>query len=277
MFVVIVICFCVVLIISPLARCILKNFHMVGIYSIIDIINYVKYKKWSEWDLFGIDLYCGEFGTGKTLSMTHRARNIYNQFGDRVRFISNYDLKDIPYIPLINFNQLIDIGDEDDNKYEGTVVLIDEVQTLLSHRNFAKFPLELLNMLCQQRKRGVFILASCQRFFMVDRIFRSITTNVIICKKFWRFEHCKVYDAWDMENAVNNDMLNSKGNLWWFIKNQDYSCYDTSQMIKKTASEDFISNDELLVRKGLDMVVNDKAIKNSHLKKHKEKRRREKA
>lgn len=262
------------LIFSPLFRLIVSKLHLISIYSVIDLIEYIKYKKWSEWDLYGIDCYVGMFGTGKTLSMTHRAINIYNTFGDRVRFISNYDLKDIPYIPLINFQQLVDLGNEEDNKYDGTVVLIDEIQSLLSHRNFSNFPLELISCLTQQRKRGIFILCSAQRFAMIDKLWRSITTNVIICKKYWRFEHCQVFDAWDLENAVNSDLLRVKCNLWWFIKNQDFRSYDTSQMISRSSAEDFISNDESIMRKGIDLVVNDKAIKKSHLKRMKSRRGR---
>lgn len=268
--------FVFLIIISPFLRMLLKNMHLVSVYSIIDLIDYIRYKRWSEWDLYGIDMYVGMFGTGKTLSMTHRAQEIYNTFGDRLRFISNYDLKDIPYIPLVNFNQLLDLGDEEDLKYEGTVVLIDEISSLLSHRNFSNFPLELLSMLLQQRKRGIFILCSSQRYFMVDKLWRSITTNVIVCKKYWRFEHCLVYDAWDMENVVNNDLLKCKGNIWWFIKNQDYNSYNTEQMITRESASEFISNDEALTRKGIDLVVNDKAITKSHLKKSKKLLRREK-
>ena len=265
--VIIFIAVCVVLLISPLARLIISHLHLIGIYSFVDLFYYIKFKKWDEYNLFGIQLYVGMFGHGKTLSMTHRARLIYNKFGNRVRFISNYHLNDIPYIPLINFNQLVDLGEEQDNKYDGTVVLIDEVENVLSHRNFANFPLELLHTLTQQRKKKVFILASAQRFFMVDKLFRSITDYVIDCNKFWRFQHCEIFDAWDLENAVNRDMLRRKHNIWWFVKNQDYNSYDTSEMVSKHTAEDFISNDQALVRKGMDLMVNDKAIRNSHLKK----------
>ena len=126
MFIVLILGLVFLLVISPLFRCILKNLHLVGVYSFVDFKDYIKYKKWNDLDIgFGITCYCGMFGTGKTLSMTHQARRIYENYGDRVRFISNYDLKDIPYIPLINFNQLVDLGNEEDNKYEATVVLID--------------------------------------------------------------------------------------------------------------------------------------------------------
>lgn len=207
-----------------------------------------------------IYLSIGMFGHGKTLSMTHHANNIYKRFGDSVRFISNYELKGIPYIPLTNFNQLVGIGEEDDTPYIGTVVLIDEIENVLSHRNFANFPLPLLHTLTQQRKKKVYIMASAQRFFMVDKIFRSITTNVINCNKYWRFQHIEVYDAWDLEQAMNYQAIKRTANKWWFVLNSDFDSYDTSQMIKKGAAENFISNDAVLMRRGLDSMSNPDAI-----------------
>lgn len=262
--------FILLFVLSPLFRVIVFNLHRVGIYSVYDLYTYIRYQRWKEFNLYGIDMFIGMFGHGKTLSMTHKARLIYSRFGDSVRFISNYKLVDIPYIPLINFNQLVDIGEEEDSKYVGTVVLIDEVENVLSHRNFANFPLALLHTLTQQRKKKVYILCSAQRFFMVDKLFRSITTNVIDCNKYWRFQHCELYDAWDLENAMNYSMIRRKANLWWFIKNKDFDSYDTSEMVKKSTAENFISNDEALVRKGLDSMVNSEAIvhkKSSYFKK----------
>lgn len=256
----------VVYLISPLFRVIVKNLHLVGVYSVFDLIEYIRFKKWEDFNLYGIDMFIGMFGHGKTLSMTHRARLIYKKFGDRVRFVSNYQLNDIPYIPLINFNQLVDLGEEEDSSYIGTVVLIDEVENVLSHRNFANFPLALLHTLTQQRKKKVYILCSAQRFFMVDKIFRSITTNVINCNKFWRFQHCELYDAWDLEQSMNYQNIRRKQNLWWFIKNQDFNSYDTSEMVKKSSAEDFLSNEESLVRKGLDSMSNNDAIVNKSKK-----------
>ena len=262
MIVFLIIAVCVIIFISPLVRLIIKNLHRIGLYTVLDIITYIRYKKWREFNRYGIDLFIGMFGHGKTLSMTHQARLLYNQYGDNLRFISNYKLNDIPYIPLINFQQLVDIGEEEDNKYVGTVVLIDEIENVLSHRNFANFPLALLHTLTQQRKKKVYIMASAQRFFMVDKLFRSITTNVIDCNKYWRFQHCELYDAWDLENAMNYQMIRRFSNEWWFVRNIDYMSYDTSEMVKKTTAEQFISNEESLVRKGLDMMANDNAVVN---------------
>ena len=295
----------------PLFRCMVFNLHNIGLYSIYDIFDYLIHKKWKRFKKYGIDMYVGMFGHGKTLSMTHNARKLYKKFGNSLLFVSNYKLFGIPYVPLINFNQLLDLGEEkpehysyrevmsgavpawcyddagnilseyidyekryygeDENEYilvkmirrwkfQGTVVLIDEIEDVLSHRNYANFPLQLLNVLTQQRKKHVYIMCSAQRFFMVDKLFRCITTHVIDCNKIWRFQGMKYYDAWDYENAMTPQLVKSKKNCYWFVKNKDFRCYSTEQMVSRTMSEDFISNDEKLSRIGLDNMVNDQAV-----------------
>lgn len=238
-----------------LPKMLLRNLHRVLFYMLRDSASYFRSRRWEGFPYYGIDMFVAMFGKGKTLSMTHRARKIYRQYGDKVRFFSNYHLKDIPYIPLINFNQLVDLGsdgDEDGGDYVGTVVLLDEISSVLSHRNFASFPLELLSMLCQQRKRRIYIMCSAQRFFMVDKIWRGITTRVVICSKFWRLVHNVYFDAWEYENATTASVLQRLGHAWWFCRDRDYNAYDTSEMITRSAAADFISNEETIVRKGLD-------------------------
>ena len=257
-----IILLCVILLCVKLTRCIIFNLHNVAIYSIRDLIEYIRKKKWKYFQAFGIDMFVGMFGKGKTLSMVHRARSLYKKYGDTLVFYSNFKLEDIPYIPLINFNQLVDLGNEMPEGVQGYVVLIDEISSVLSHRNYASFPLELIGLLCQQRKKHVYIMCTAQRFFMVDKIWRSITTNVIDCNKYWRFAHASYYDAWDYENAMNTQLIKRYYHSWWFVKNSDYNGYDTSEMISKSSAHDFISNEEAIVRKGLDSQVNELAVKN---------------
>lgn len=248
--------FCCLFAFIPLFRCFCLNIHRVLFYVPLDIFRYIKEKKWEYFGCSGIDVYCSGsgdvFGCGKTLSLTHKVTQLYNQYGDSLRYISNYHLENIPYIPLINFNQLLDLGTMENDEYIGTVVCIDEISTVLSHRNFANFPLELLTPLCQQRKRRVYILASAQRWFMIDKLFRSLCNRVKLCKKTWRFQGIKTYDAWEYENAVNSEFLKPLGRSFWFIKDSDYNAYNTEEMISRQSADDFISNDEAIKRKGLD-------------------------
>ena len=161
----------VILLRMKLPGMIISNLHRVSYYLVKDGALQVKNREWSKFSYYGIDMFVAMFGKGKTLSMTHRARRIYEQYGKKVRVFSNYHLEGIPYIPLHNFQQLVDLGTtEEEREYVGTIVLLDEVSTVLSHRNFSSFPLEMLSMLCQQRKRRIYIMCSAQRFFMVDKI-----------------------------------------------------------------------------------------------------------
>lgn len=242
---------CVVVLLVPFLRCLVTNLHNVGIYTAYDVFTYLKHRRWREFNKYGIVMFVGMFGHGKTLSMVKSASDLYKQYGDDLKFISNIKLNGIPYQELINFEQICEIGELDDGRI-GTVVIIDEISSVLSHRNYASFPLEMLNVLTQQRKKKVYIMCTAQRFFMVDKLFRAITTWVVDCNKYWRFQNMKFYDAWELENAMNPRMLKCMGNSWWFVKNKHYAAYDTSQMVSKNASKDFISNEEAIQRKGLD-------------------------
>lgn len=258
----------VFLLVCKFTNCVIFNLHNVVFYSIKDFINYILKRKWKDFHAFGIDMFVGMFGKGKTLSMVYVARKLYKKYGDSLIFLSNFQLTDIPYVPLVNFNQLVELGNEMPEGVQGYVVLIDEISSVLSHRNYANFPLELIGLLCQQRKKHVYIMCTAQRFFMVDKIWRSITTNVIDCDKKWRFAHNQYYDAWDYENAMNTALIKRWYHDWWFVKDSDYNGYDTCEMISKTAASDFISNEEAIVRKGLDsqVTVNELAVKNHNKK-----------
>lgn len=265
----------VVYAISPLVRCIVKNLHLVGVYSFTDAYLYIRLKKWSAFSYFGIECFCGLFGHGKTLTMCHRARLLYEEFGDRIRFVSNVNLVNIPYIPLVNFQQIVELGEEENCNYEGTVVLIDEIETVLNNRNFAKFPLAMLNTINQPRKLNIYLMCTTPRFFMMDKLMREITTKVYICDKFWRFQHVQAFDAWDYENAMNTRDIKRISNSWFFVKNQDYNSYSTVQMITKENVQNFISNEESLKRIG-DTMVNAGAIVNRSKKSIKQNKRSKK-
>lgn len=252
----------VVLVCFKLTRCIIKNVFNEIYYIVKDTYFYFKDKKWRNFKNYGIDMFIGMFGHGKTLSLADKAMRLYKRYGDSIQFISNIKLNGIPYTPLVNFMQLVDLGTDEQSSYQGTVVVIDEISSVLSHRNYSNFPLELIGLLCQQRKRHVYIMCTSQRYFMVDKIWRSITTRVIDCHKYWRLEHGEVYDAWDYENASNVRMVKKLNHFWWFVKDANYASYDTSEIVSKDACSNFISNEEAIIRKGLDSsrVCNDMSV-----------------
>lgn len=246
---IIIFCLIALFVFSKLFRFLVTHLPQITYYGILDFIKNIIFSHGAVYNEFGIDMYIGNFGQGKTLSMVKRAYQLKKVFGDDLTIISNIHLKNIDYVPLINFQQLIDLEEESENK--GYLVLIDEISTVLSHRNYANFPIELIGLLCQQRKRHIKILCTCQKYFMVDKIFRGITSRVIECGKSWRIGKLTTYDAWDYENATDKRNLHRLFYKYWFITNRFFNMYDTSQMITKDMAKDFISNETAIVRKGL--------------------------
>ena len=139
---------------------------------------------------------------------------------------------------------------EKDFDYKGVVVCISEIELLLNNRKYADFPIELLHTLCQQRKFKMYILCDAQRFGMIDIAFRRISTWTEDCHKLWRFQCNKIYDAWDMENAINPQYVKPLFRSCFFVRDKDYYGYDTTESVTRLNSADFISNKESLEKKG---------------------------
>lgn len=257
---------------SPFIRCFCGHIFQTVFYSVKDVYSFIRYQKWKNFNYFGIYNFVGMFGKGKTLSATEYACRIYRRFekyGKKVRIISNYDLKDVPYIPLISFQQVVDIAElsiSGDEEYCGTILLIDEIENILSHRKFASFPMELMHTLTQQRKAHLVVFTTLQRWHMCDKCWRDISTWCVDCLKVWRFERLRFFDGWDIENALNSQLVRPKRVEWFFIFDRLFNQYDTTAMITKHAAEDFISNDEVLTRRGSELMVNQDAIKHPSIR-----------
>lgn len=214
----------------------LKNLPLTIFYAFRDIFNYFRYKQWKEWKGFGLRIYTGMFGKGKTLSA---ARFVIAQAKKyKLNVYSNIWL-DYDYTPLNNYEQIIDAP-------ANSIFLIDEISTLFHSRDWSKFPTDLLFQILQCRKRKKMLVATAQRFGHVDKLLRDITSDVVTCNKIWRFQTYRIFDAWEIENAQNLDLVKPLKRGGWFVLNKHYSQYDTSELIDNAKKADFISNDKIL-------------------------------
>lgn len=224
-----------------LIRCVVFNLHREIAYLGLDIFEYIKYKKWNDWTGFGLNIYVGMFGRGKTLSATKFVLSQAKRY--KLNVISNIKLNGYPYTPLTNWQEIVDAPGN-------TIILIDEMSTVFNAREWKNFNVNLLFQLLQCRKNKKMIVGTAQRFAHVDKLLRDITYEVIDCNKFWRFQHTVHYDGWDYENCMNHDMLKRTYHDWQFISNKDYAGYDTSEIIDNAKRTEFMSNEEILNARG---------------------------
>lgn len=254
----------------PAVRCAVCHPGLVTFYSLHDLRDLFRYKKFNNFKCGDLDIYCGYFGAGKTLSLVHKVVGIYNHFNDlpvwdsergkfvkqRILVLSNVDLA-IPFVHLDSLSQVVaasKINKQYDSEHDTltcTVVCMDELSVQLNSRSFKdNIDAYFLNTLLCCRHYHISFYGSAQRFQHVDKLMRDVTRNVIQCKKVWRFQILSVYDAWQLENATSPEMIRPLARSCWFVRNRDFAAYDTLAVVdnlqKKYKEGDILTQAEIL-------------------------------
>lgn len=271
---------------SRIARQIVFHPFQTGIHAVRDAFQYIKHKGWNVCPVGALDIYCGYFGSGKTLSLVHKVVGLYERYNDRpvwcsrrqcfvtqkIVVLSNVDLA-IPYVKLESLAQVVNMTkltpklDDENNTLTVTIVAMDELSVQMNSRSFKdNFNAYFLNTLLCCRHYHISFYGSAQRFQHVDKLMRDVTHNVVQCKKIWRFQTWALYDAWELENAQNPEMLRPISKGLWFVLDKDYNAYDTLAVVdnlkKKFEDGDILSESEILANQspagplGLDVATN---------------------
>lgn len=98
-----------------------------------DVYWYFKNHEGKHFHQWGLHIYLGKFGAGKTCSMVRDAYFICKRYPD-VTIITNLKLENFPedtkILPLTCIQDILNAPDD-------TVVLIDEIGTIFNSRDFA--------------------------------------------------------------------------------------------------------------------------------------------
>lgn len=215
-----------------------KKLFLFFYYVFRDVYLYIKNggRRFSE---FGLTLYCGKQGAGKTTAMVEyleRMRKrypnckIFTNFGyvNQTDVIKSWD-------DLINWQP-------DDN---GVIFAFDEIHAEFSAEDWQNFPPDLLRQVSQQRKQCIKIVGTAQRFNRVVKQLREQTYTVVECFTFMgRWTFTKAFDA-DEYNVVleNPDRKNKLHRLWRrnFIQTDDFrNLFDTYLKIQSLKNRRFV-------------------------------------
>ena len=254
----------------PTFRC--AFFHPVLLIwcGVKDLYHYIRHRQFNTCGTGELVAYTGLFGKGKTLSAVHKVVSAYRQYDgkkvwcsrrkkivtQRVKVISNVALS-IPYEDFISLEQIVLAAernrayDDAHNTLTVTLVLGDEFSVQMNSRNFKTNidPL-FLNTILTCRHYHISLYYTAQRFGHVDALLRQVTSYVIECDKLWRFQRLKLFDAWDLENAANTQLITPLSRRCWFVRDRDYAAYDTLACVgnlkKAMKAGDMMSEEEIL-------------------------------
>ena len=197
-----------------------------------------------EFNLYGVTIFCGRQGSGKTISMVEMLDRIKTEFPDCI-IITNFGYINQDYI-MTDWRQLLEIR----NGKKGVVFAIDEIQNEYDNSKWQDFPEGILSVITQQRKQRIKILLTSQVYSRVVKQIREQCFEVVECKTFlgrWTREKC--FDAEDYNLLIDNPNPEKKFKMpkkwrYSFIQSDFIrNLYNSYEVVEKMKKEDFIKKE----------------------------------
>ena len=224
---------------------------------VIDLYHWIKDKGWLVFNGWGLHVYTGKFGAGKTCSMVRDAYLLAKRY-PQLHIVTNLQLTNFPkhteILPLKSPQDIL-------NAPNNTLVLIDEIGTIFNSRDFAaskeSVPKILFQHLCQVRKRHLEIFATSQRWNFVDKQLRDITATVRVSSvhfghPFSRLGIVHEYDAYEYDLAFSNPLvpLNALDGYCYCQTDAVRNLYDTAELVQNMLKMEYVSDKEILENRG---------------------------
>lgn len=226
----------------------LKDF-IINLDLKLKLLNFIKWKQIDVYRAkkyglgfqeYGLTLFCGKQGAGKTMAMVEYLERMRKKYPN-VKIFTNFGYK-FENGPMLSWRDLINIR----NGLDGVIFAIDEIQNEYNSNDWKDFPESLLSQVTQQRKQRIKIVATSQVFTRVVKQLREQCFEVVECRTIagrWTFIRC--FDAEDYTQAVidNPELKRKVGRKWRhsFVQT-DYlrGLYDSYAVIERMRGREFI-------------------------------------
>lgn len=235
----------------------IKNAPVFWFYIVKDFVKYIKNKGWEDFNYWGLHLFVGKFGGGKSISAVRRCYNVC-RIHHNVTILTNLTLTGFPadtrIIKLVNSKQILDLPDK-------SIVLIDEIGSIFNSRDYAKnkesVPKAVYQHLLQMRHRRVMMIGTVQRWNLLDKQLRDIADTVTECHSympdpFARYTTCTEYMAEDYDLWKSNPLLPIRClDYYGYVQTDELrSKYDTIEMVEGLLTAEYIPDSEILANRG---------------------------
>lgn len=217
----------------------LKYIHWnIALPSGIDtLLDNLKEKDPEKMPVDGIICFCGEQGSGKTLSAVRYVYNICKQY-PKIQVVSNMALTwdlDNSVIPYTGAEDMLHI---DNGKY-GVIFLLDEMHIEFNSLESKGMDAHIFELVSQQRKARKHIVGTSQVFGRLAKPFREQFKYAVCCDNYLGILfRQQIFKATNI--ATGDDIrtcLTSKQVKFYFAKKTDFEMYDTTQIITRLSGE----------------------------------------
>lgn len=211
-------------------------------YNILDTLSF-KYKQAREnperMPCDGIICFCGEQGSGKTLSAVHYVYKLASSF-PRIQVVTNVGLTwDLPnlVIPYLGPHQMLEL----DNGDYGIVFLLDEMHIEFNSLESKGMDSNIFELVSQQRKARKHIVGTSQVFGRLAKPFREQFKFAVCCDNFCGIIfRQRVFKAMNVSSGEDiTTRLCPRSTKIYFPAPGDFDLYDTTQIIRRIRSDGF--------------------------------------
>lgn len=192
-----------------------------------------------EFKEYGLHLFCGEQGSGKTTSVVDLLLNRWSKMYPKLKTYTNMGYK-YEDGEISHWKDLL--NEERNNGVYGVANVIDEIQTWFSSLQSKDFPPEMINEISQQRKQRKVIIGTAQVFGRVAKPIREQTSFVYLpftiagCLTIVRVSKPIYYDE---ETFTFKKYIRT----YFFVHTSKLrSAFDTYKRIKKYGEQGFKSD-----------------------------------
>lgn len=206
----------------------------------------IKDTKETQLRLYGIYGFFGLPGKGKTMAMCKYLQDMRDRYGSQIYIMTNFFYKDQDF-PFTTWKDLLKDYDKP------LLVAWDEIQNEFNSRDFQNFPISLLTLLTQVRKKnGIQILYTAQRWHFVDKNFRTLSFGCYECSTvLGSYTIAKRYDPVDYDNLCSQSdydkrmRIKPETHFSFFQSEKLRNCYDSFQMLESAKSKEYLSRNEV--------------------------------
>lgn len=242
----------------------IRLFPVYLLYRWYDFLVYVYYNKNRLFYGWGIHLFTGKFGSGKTSLMSIKAYDLCEKY-PQLHVVTNIKLSNFPeHTKILPLNSPEDIL----NAPVNSIILIDEIGTIFNSRDFSSgkrsVPKPVFQHLCQCRKRHLMIFGTVQRFNLLDKQIRDISATVTECHSSGKHPFTRkltgiCYDIEEYEAFTQNPMyVPHVYDTYVKIFTEQYRhLFDTSELVSGMLKMDYLSDEEILRNQGVDVLFSD--------------------
>lgn len=183
--------------------------------------------------LNGIMCFCGEQGSGKTLSAVRYVYHVCQRWPD-AWLVTNIDLNldiDNRIIPYDGVDQMVDL----DNGELGIIYLIDEMHLEFNSLESKGMDARTFELVSQQRKARKHIVGTSQVFGRLAKPFREQFKWAVLCRNL--LPHVFLQQVYRAKNVAYEDDIRTElcpsGSHVYIASPEMYDSYDTSQIVRR--------------------------------------------